>query len=86
MIKLKKINQKLFTKIESKDTIKEDYNPLSKDYNFYERGGLHMDKKILQEIKKGLNFKERIIVHINKKTFIKVFNNTRIDTINKLFK
>ena len=45
-----------------------------------------MDKEILKEIKRGLNFKDRITVHINKKTFIKVFNKTRIDTINKLIK
>lgn len=45
-----------------------------------------MEKEILKEIKKDLNFKEKIIVHINKKTFIKVFNKTRLDIINKVIK
>lgn len=40
--------------------------------------------KELKEIEKGLNWKEKIIVHINKKTFIKVYNNTRIEIINKI--
>ena len=45
-----------------------------------------MENEVLKEIKKDLNFIERIIVHINKKTFIKVFNKTRLKTINKFIK
>lgn len=83
-----KIKKKVFTKEKSRDTIKEKYSPLKVNYRliYKRRDGLHMNKEILKEIKKDLNFKERIIVHINKKTFLKVFNKTRIDTINKLMK
>lgn len=85
--KLLEKNQKLFTKKGENGKIKKDYNPLKVNYKIYRRGsGLYMDKEILKEIKRGLNFKDRITVHINKKTFIKVFNKTRIDTINKLIK
>ena len=84
--KLKKIEEKLFTERKNNDTIKEDYSPLKVDYRliYKRRDGLYMDKEILKEIKRSLNFKERIIVQINKKTLIKVFNKTRIYTINKL--
>lgn len=47
-------------------------------------GLYNMKNKELQEIMKGLNLKERIIVHINKKTFLKVFNKTRVETINSV--
>ena len=45
-----------------------------------------MKDVVLKEIKKGLNFKERMIVHIYKKTFIKVYQKTRVETVNKLIK
>lgn len=77
----------VFTKKESNDIIKKDYNPLKVNKKIYERGsGLFMENEVLEEITKGLNWKERIVVHINKKTFIKVFNKTRVETINKLIK
>ncbi|MCI8410892.1 MAG: hypothetical protein HFJ40_00245 [Clostridia bacterium] len=86
--KVEKVGKKLFTKKGENDTIRKEYSPLKVNYRliYKRRDGLYMDKEILKEIKRGLNFKDRIIVHINKKTFIKVFNKTRIDTINKLIK
>jgi len=86
--KFKKVSKKLFTKKGENGKIKKEYSPLKVNYRliYKRRDGLYMDKEILKEIKRGLNFKDRITVHINKKTFIKVFNKTRIDTINKLIK
>ncbi len=79
--------KKVFTKKKIKDTIKKKYNPFEVNYKIYKRrDGLYMNKEVLKEIKKDLNFKERVIVHINKNTFFKVFNKTRIDTINKFIK
>lgn len=43
-----------------------------------------MKSNELKEIVKGLNWKERIVVHINKKTFLKVFNKTRVEIINSI--
>ncbi len=86
--KSKKEGGKLFTKKKSNNTIRKNYNPFEVNYKIYKRrdGSYNMDKMILEEIKKDLNFKERIIVHINKKTFIKVFNKTRLEIINKYIK
>lgn len=80
--------KKLFTKKEEKYTIGKDYNPLKVNYEIYGKGSglFNMEKEILKEIKKGLNLKERIIVHINRKTFIKIYNKTRLEIINKLIK
>lgn len=85
---VRKNKRKVFTKRTSNSKIKKNYNPLKVNCKIYKRkGGLYrMEKEILEEIKKDLDFKERIIVHINKKTFLKVFNKTRTDTINKLIK
>ena len=41
---------------------------------------------VLNEITKELNYVERIIVRIFFKTFVKVYNKTRIDIINKMLK
>lgn len=87
--RIKKSKRKLFTKKKGKDIINRNYNPLKVNCKIYKRGsGLYnnMEDKILKEIKKDLNLKERIIVSINKKTFLKVFNKTRIETTNKLIK
>ena len=86
--KLEKDSQKVFTKNKAKDIINKNYNPLKVKCKIYKRGsGLYnMEDKILKEIKKDLNLKERIIVSINKKTFLKVFNKTRIETTNKIIK
>ena len=82
-------NEKIFTKNRGKGIIKKKYNPLNKDKGFYERMGLYMKKEkdgVLNEITKELNYVERIIVRIFFKTFVKVYNKTRIDIINKMLK
>lgn len=84
-----KEGRKVFTRRITNDIINKDYNPLKVNYRliYNRRDGLYkMKNEILNEIKKDLNLKERIIVQINKKTFLKVFNKTRIETINKLMK
>lgn len=45
-----------------------------------------MNDVVLNEIKNELNWKERIIVRIFKKTFNKVYNIGRINTINSMLK
>ena len=82
-------DEKIFTKNIRKDIIKKKYNTLNKDKGFYERMGLYMKKEkdgVLNEITKELNYVERIIVRIFFKTFVKVYNKTRIDIINKMLK
>lgn len=87
--KVKKREQKVFTKKKGNDIISKDNSPFKVNYRliYKRRDGIYkMEDEILKEIKKDLNWKERIIVNINKKTFIKVFNKMRIETINKLIK
>lgn len=85
--KEKKYSGKVFTKKKVSNTIRKNDNPLKVDCKIYKRKGeLYMEKETLKEIKRDLNLKERIIVHINKKTFIKVFNKTRLEILNKLIK
>ena len=82
-------DEKMFTKNIRKDIIKKKYSPLNKDKGFYERMWLYMKKEkdgVLNEITKELNYVERIIVRIFFKTFVKVYNKTRIDIINKMLK
>lgn len=43
-----------------------------------------MEKEILEEIEKGLNRKEKVILRMFDKIFIKVYNNVRIEIINKM--
>ena len=85
--KVKKDEEKVFTKRKGKDIIKKNYNPFKVNVRliYKRRDGLYyMEKEILKEIKRDMNFKERIVININKKTFIKVFNKARIGIINKL--
>lgn len=42
-----------------------------------------MKDVVLDEVMKDLNFKERIIVKLFSKTFYKIFNISRILTLNK---
>jgi len=42
------------------------------------------EDKIMEEIMKYCNLKERIIIRIFKKVFIKVYNISRINNINRL--
>lgn len=45
-----------------------------------------MKNVVLKEVKRELNWRERIIVKVFAKTFKKVYNITRIKTVNYLFK
>lgn len=45
-----------------------------------------MNNVVLNEVKKELNWKERIIVKIFRKTFVKVYNIVRIDTVNSILR
>ena len=45
-----------------------------------------MKDVVLNEVKKELNWKERIIVKIFTKTFTKIYNICRINTITKMIK
>lgn len=84
MLKLKK---KVFTKDEGNIIINSKYNLLNKDNkNLYERGGLFMKETkdvILSEIMKQLDWKGKIVGKLFPKTLIKVYNISRIETINK---
>lgn len=82
--KTRKLEEKVFTKKKGKDTIKKKYNPLSKDYNSYERGGLYMEetKIILEELKKHLNWNLKIFVNIFPKTCMKLYRKGMADCYN----
>ena len=43
-----------------------------------------MKDVVLDEVKKELNWRERIVVKLFTKTFVKVYNITRIKIVNKL--
>ena len=43
-----------------------------------------MEKEMLKEIGKGLNKRERILLKIFAKTFIKIYNKVRVETVNRL--
>ncbi len=84
-----KFIEEIFTENNGKIIIKKKYTPLNKDKGFYGRKGLYMREikdVVLDEITKELNFVEKIIVIVFFRTFIKVYNKTRIDIINKLLK
>lgn len=44
-----------------------------------------MKNVVLDEITNELNWKEKIVVNMFTKTFIKVYNITRINLVNRLF-
>ena len=48
------------------------------------RGDIDMKDVVLNEVKKELNLKERIVVRIFSKTFMKVYNISRIKIVNKM--
>lgn len=72
MKKVEKNAKKVFTKKESNDIIKKDYNPLKVNKKIYERGsGLLMeDKVLLSEVTEELNFIEKLLF---KRKFIKIY-------------
>lgn len=76
---------KVFTKKVRKDIIWKKYNLFNS--NNKECKVLLSNKTeeiILNEVKKELNWKEKIIVKIFNKTFNKISNLVRINTVNKI--
>ena len=83
-------NGKIFTKKEAKYIIEKKYNLFTADNEKnLQRKGLPMkktEKITLNEIIKELNWKEKIIVMIFNKTFNKIANLVRINTVNQMIK
>ena len=83
-------NGKIFTKNDEKDIIDKKYNLFAANNKKYlQRKGLFMKNTkeiILDEVTKELNWKEKIIVKIFNKTFNKVANLVRINTVNQMIK
>ena len=82
-------NEKIFTKNNGKDIIKNNNNLLlTKDsYNRYfgESGGLVMKKTkviVLNRVLNVLSFKEKILVRMFSKTFSKVYRKGMIECFN----
>lgn len=91
MLKVKKKEgKKVFTNEERNIIINSKYNLLNKDNkNLYERGGLFMKETkdvILSEIMKQLDWKGKIVGRLFPETLIKVYNISRIKTINKIIR
>ena len=78
----------IFTKKESNDIIKEDYNPLKVNEKIYKKGSglfnMKRNKQVLKEIKKGLDWKGKIIVYIFPNIFIKVYGIASKNAINNI--
>lgn len=71
--KVAKEKRKVFTKKESNNIIKKDYDPLKVNYKIYEREGLFM--KGTKNVVLDVEMKELII---NKEDFKKFFNERKI--------
>ena len=82
--------EKLFTKNKIIIIMKKNYNPLKVNCkSIYEREGLVMKKTndiILEEIRKELNWKQKIVTKLFNKTFSKVCNLARKNTVNSMLK
>ncbi len=83
-----KVKRKVFTKEESNIIIKKNYNPFTVNKNLRKKGLCmkRIENVVLNEIKNELNWKEKIIVRIVNKTFNKVADLIRINTVNNLIK
>lgn len=90
MKNVEKNNERIFTKNNEKDIIYKKYNLFAANNKKYlQRKGLFMKNTkeiILDEVTKELNWKEKIIVKIFNKTFNKVANLVRINTVNQMIK
>lgn len=82
--------KKAFTNDDRNIIISRKYNLLNEDYKkSYEREGLFMKETndiILDELMKQLDWKGKIVGRLFPKTLIKVYNISRIETINKIIK
>ena len=89
MKKTKKF-KKIFTKNNGKGIMKKKYNLFTANNKKYlQRKGLFMRKTeeiTLNDVKEKLNWKEKIVIKIFNKTFNKIANLIRINTINQMIK
>lgn len=73
--KIKRNEKEVFTKKESKVTIRKNYNPLKVNYKIYRRrsGSYSMKNEILKEIGEELNWKGKIFIHMFSNLSIKIY-------------
>ena len=84
-----KKEKKVFTKNEEKGIIRLQYNLFIANNKNLQRKGFFMKKAkeiVVNELTEELNWKEKLIVNVFNKTFNKVVNLVRINTVNKMIR
>lgn len=84
-----KKEKKVFTKNEEKGIIRLQYNLFIANNKNLRRKGFFMKEAkeiVVNELTEELNWKEKLIVKVFNKTFNKVVNLVRINTVNKMIR
>ena len=84
-----KNKREVFTKNEKKGIIKLQYNLFIANNKNLQRKGFFMKEAkeiVVNELTEELNWKEKLIVKVFNKTFNKVVNLVRINTVNKMIR
>ena len=84
-----KKEKKVFTKNQEKGIIRLQYNLFIANNKNLQRKGFFMKEAkeiVVNELTEELNWKEKLIVKVFNKTFNKVVNLVRINTINKMIR
>lgn len=84
-----KKEKKVFTKNEEKGIIILQYNLFIANNKNLQRKGFFMKEAkeiVVNELTEELNWKEKLIVNVFNKTFNKVVNLVRINTVNKMIR
>ena len=84
-----KKEKKVFTKNEEKGIIRLQYNLfIANNKNLQMKGFFMKEAKeiVVNELTEELNWKEKLIVKVFNKTFNKVVNLVRINTVNKMIR
>lgn len=84
-----KKEKKVFTKNEEKGIIRLQYNLFIANNKNLQRKGFFMKETkeiVVNELTEELNWKEKLIVKAFNKTFNKVVNLVRINTVNKMIR
>ncbi len=84
-----KKEKKVFTKNEEKGIIRLRYNLFIANNKNLQRKGFFMKEAkeiVVNELTEELNWKEKLIVKVFNKTFNKVVNLVRINTVNKMIR
>ena len=84
-----KNEKKVFTKNEEKGIIRLQYNLFIANNKNLQRKGFFMKEAkeiVVNELTEELNWKEKLIVNVFNKTFNKVVNLVRINTVNKMIR